>query len=187
MVRVPKIEASLIEGYLDVGVIGILAPKVASVADAHALVAAVKFSPEGNRGAAARSRAANYGLTRSPADYARHANEMTVTAALIETQHGIDNLDAIMTVPGLDYVAIGPNDLGFSLGIGTGMHDARVRALVESAQERIRAQRKPQLTVVSDSHEGREAATAGAKLIAVSDAALLASAGSSFLNNAREQ
>lgn len=187
VVRVPKIEASVIEGYLDVGVIGILAPNVASVADARALVAAVKFSPEGNRGAAARSRAANYGLTRSPAHYARHSNETTVTAALIETQQGIDNLDAIMTVPGLDYVAIGPNDLGFSLGIRAGMHDARVRELVESAQERIQAQRKPQLTVVSDSHQGRKAAAAGAKLIAVSDAALLASAGSSFLNYARDE
>lgn len=185
VVRVPKIEASVIEGYLDVGAIGILAPSVGSVADARALVAAVKFSPDGTRGAAARSRAANYGLTRSPADYARHANEMTVTAALIETQQGIDNLDAIMAVPGLDYVAIGPNDLAFSLGSGVGMQDPRVRTLIESAQERMRAQRKPQLTVVSDSHQARKAALAGAKLIAVSDAALLASAGSSFLDNAR--
>jgi 4-hydroxy-2-oxoheptanedioate aldolase len=181
MVRVPEIKASIIEGYLDVGVLGILAPNVSSADEARALVASVKFTPEGQRGAASKGRAANYGLTQTAADYCRQANQRTFTVALIESQSGIDHLEDIMAVPGLDYLAIGPNDLGLSMGIDEGMVDARVRSIVEGAQARIKAAGKPQLAVVSDVDQARKSVTAGATLIAIPDAALFASAGRTFL------
>jgi 4-hydroxy-2-oxoheptanedioate aldolase len=183
LVRVPEIRASVIEGFLDVGVLGILAPAVATADEARALVAAVKFSPEGMRGAASRSRAAGYGVAQRPEEYCALANRLTFTAALIENQSGVDHLEDIMGVPGIDAIAIGPNDLGFSLGIAGGMADPRVRTLVESAQARIRSRGKPQLTVVSDAPQARRAVAAGATLVAVSDAALLATAGRSFLED----
>jgi 2-keto-3-deoxy-L-rhamnonate aldolase RhmA len=184
-VRVPEISASVIESYLDVGVWGILAPNVSSAADAHALVSAVKFSPRGKRGAAGKTRAARYGLAQTPAEYARQANEASFTVALIESQQGLDELEAIMAVPGIDYVGIGANDLGLSLGIEGGMADARVRALVENAQARMKAFGKPQLSVVMDAGQGRKAVESGGKLIAVPDAALLASAGRDYLLSVR--
>jgi 2-keto-3-deoxy-L-rhamnonate aldolase RhmA len=185
VVRVPEIKASVIEGYLDVGALGILAPQVTSEAEARALVAAVKFSPEGERGSAPGSRAANYGLTQTSSEYVLRANQRTFTVALIETQSGIDDLRAILSVPGLDYVAIGPNDLGLSLGLDGGMAHPRVRTLVEEAQACIKAHGKPQLTVVAHVDQARESAAAGATLIAIPDTALLATAGRSFLNGAK--
>lgn len=185
LVRVPHVTASVIEGFLDAGVLGILAPNVSSAEEARALVAAVKFGPAGTRGAAARSRAADYGLTHSPSRYMRLANRATLTAALIETRQGIDDLESIMAVPGLDCIALGPNDLGLSIGSDAGMTDPRVRALIEGAQARIRAYGKPQLAVVSGAHQARAAAATGATLIAISDAALLADAGRSFLETVR--
>lgn len=184
VVRVPEIKACVIEGYLDVGVLGILAPQVSSEAEARALVAAVKFSPEGMRGSAPGSRAANYGLTHTPAEYVRRANQTTFTVALIETQSGIDHLQSILSVPGLDYVAIGPNDLGLSLGLEGGMAHPQVRTLVEETKARIKAYGKPQLTVVASADQARGSAAAGATLIAVPDTALLAGAGRSFLERA---
>lgn len=185
VVRVPAIEASIIEGYLDVGVAGIIAPDVHSAADAQALVSAVKFAPLGKRGAAARSRAAQYGLVGAPADYFRRANELTFTVALIESQQGIDELEAIMAVPGIDAIGIGANDLGLSMGIDAGIKDPRVRSLVEGAQLRIKAANKPQMAVANDAQQARAAAAAGSRLVATPDFALLAAAGRAFLNDVR--
>ena len=53
------------------------------------------------------------------ADYAEKANETVVTMAMIETKQALDNLDEILSVPGLDAIYIGPNDLHLSLfGVG---------------------------------------------------------------------
>lgn len=185
LVRVPEIRPALIEGFLDVGVTGILAPNISSAAHAQALVAAVKFAPRGGRGAAFGSRDAHYGLTESPADYVRRANERTFTAALIESQQGIDQLEAILAVDGLDYIAIGANDLGLSLGTEAGMADTRVRTLVQDAVARIKALGKRWVAMVSSVGQAMTEARAGAGLVAVSDTALLAEAGRSFLTALR--
>jgi len=183
LVRVPEIKPWVIEGYLDAGVIGILAPHVDSAEQARTLVAAVKLGPEGERRTADRSRACDYGLTRSPAEHRAWSNQNIVTVALIESVRGLDALESIMAVPGLDCVAVGPNDLGRSLGIDTGMADSRVRARVHEAEARIKAYGKPHLTVVTDASHARAARASGARLIAVSDAALLEAAGCLFLES----
>jgi 2-keto-3-deoxy-L-rhamnonate aldolase RhmA len=181
LVRVPQINSSVIEGFLDAGAQGIIAPNVTSVAEARALVAAVKFSPRGDRGSAPKSRAARYGLGPAAGDFHEAANRTTRTVALIESQGGVDHLDGIMDVPGLDYVAIGANDLGLSLGIVGGTADARVRAVVDGVQARISARGKPQLVVVPDAEQVRKAVAEGAQLIAIPDTNLVAASGRAFL------
>lgn len=185
MVRVPEINASVIEGFLEAGVLGIMAPNVSSAAQARALVAAVKFSPEGSCRASGKSRGASYGLANSPAEYARLSNQATFTVALIETQEGIDQSESIMAAPGLDYVALGPNDLGHSLGVNDGMANPQVRAIVDCARARFQAYGKPQVAIVADAAQAREAVATGATLVAVPDATMLAGAGRSFLKDVR--
>jgi 4-hydroxy-2-oxoheptanedioate aldolase len=182
IVRVAENRPSIVEGFLDSGALGIMAPHVTSAAEAQALVAAVKFSPEGTRGAASRTRAAGYGLTGSKADFYRNANATTLTVALIEDRRGIDVLDEIMNVPGLDYLAIGANDLRLSMGTATPADDPAFRALLSGARDRIRSHGKPQVAVVSDAAEANVAISAGARLIAISDAVLLAGAARTFLS-----
>jgi 4-hydroxy-2-oxoheptanedioate aldolase len=53
-------------------------------------------------------------------DYWKYANETILTIAMIETQQALDNLDAILKVPGLDSIYVGPSDLGLSLGFQPG-------------------------------------------------------------------
>jgi 2-keto-3-deoxy-L-rhamnonate aldolase RhmA len=184
MVRVPEVRASIIEGFLDIGVLGVVAPSVSSADEAHALVVAAKFSPEGTRGAAGSTRAADYGLTGSSGEYCRRANRAIRTVALVETERGIAQLDSIMAVPGLDYIAIGTSDLALSLGVESGAHDLRLRSLVDNADARIKAAGKPRLSIVIDAADAQVAAR-DASLIAVPDVSLIASAGRSFLRAAR--
>jgi 4-hydroxy-2-oxoheptanedioate aldolase len=155
LVRVPELEPSVIAEFLDAGVRGILAPRIGSAHDARALVAAVKVSPR------------------------------TFAAALVETRSGLDHLDEIAAVPGLDYIAIGPNDLGRSMGIADGLANPQVQGLVDGAQARLRALGKPQVAVASDVKQAHAAVTAGATLVAVPDSALLAGAGRVFLGAVR--
>jgi 2-keto-3-deoxy-L-rhamnonate aldolase RhmA len=187
IVRVPEIRASIIEGFLDSGALGIIAPNISSAAEAAALVAAVKFSPEGQRGSATRTRAAHYGLMGSKADFYGVSNARTLTVALIESRQGIDALDEILNVPGLDYIAIGTHDLSLSVGVHAAMDHFALSVLISNAQARIKAHGKPQLAVVSEIAEARAAMTSGARLIAVTDSALFAGAARTFLLECNEK
>jgi 4-hydroxy-2-oxoheptanedioate aldolase len=61
------------------------------------------------------------------------AREPTLIGALIESRRAIDQLDSILAVPELDCVAVGPNDLGRSIGTTEGARDHRVRMLIDVA------------------------------------------------------
>jgi 4-hydroxy-2-oxoheptanedioate aldolase len=190
--RVSRIDATEIEGFLDAGVLGIIAPNIETAAQAEALVAAVKFPPHGRRGASSRSRAAGHGLPKENGwagagkfintRYYHEANEATFTAALVETESGLEHLEEIMAVPDLDYIALGPNDLALALSSDSG-GDPRVQELIDAASQRLQAAGKPQIAVVAESNCGKDAVARGATLVAVSDAALISFSGSVFLDS----
>jgi 4-hydroxy-2-oxoheptanedioate aldolase len=80
---------------------------------------------------AARERAASVPIRASiygGADYPQHANDTIVTFAMIETAQALDNLDAIMSVEGLDAIYIGPSDLSLSLGCRPVLDDVDPKA-----------------------------------------------------------
>jgi 2-keto-3-deoxy-L-rhamnonate aldolase RhmA len=112
-------------------------------------------------------------------------NGPTLTGALIESRRAIDQLDSILAVPELDCVAVGPNDLGRSIGTTEGARDQRVRMLVETADRAIAAAGKMRMTVVVDAEAASRAIDGGALLIAVPDATLIAHAGKEFVARAR--
>ena len=97
---------------LDAGCSGVICPMVNTREQAEAFVAACRYPPLGNR-SFGPYRATLYG----GADYAEHANETVVTMAQIETVEALENLDEILSVPGLDAVFVGPSDLGQSIGV----------------------------------------------------------------------
>src|SRR5260370_21029458 len=108
--RVPDIGSSTILRYLDRGIMGILAPHIATEADARQLARACYFGPLGERSFGA-NRATDYnaGLA-DKAPYYRKANEPMLVCALLEDVAVLNNLDAILSVPGIDLYSIGPND-----------------------------------------------------------------------------
>ena len=95
---------------------GILGPHIATEADARQLVRACYFGPLGERSFGAnRGTDYNAGIADKAAYY-REANEQMLVCALLEDVAVLDNLDAILAVPGIDLYSIGPNDFAQSLG-----------------------------------------------------------------------
>src|SRR5258705_2443276 len=98
--RVPDIGSSTILRYLDRGIMGILGPHIATEADARQLVRACYFGPLGERSFGAnRGTDYNAGIADKAAYY-REANEQMLACALLEDIAVLDNLDAILSVPG---------------------------------------------------------------------------------------
>jgi 4-hydroxy-2-oxoheptanedioate aldolase len=116
IVRVTENEPSLILRALDVAAAGILVPQVNSAAAAAAAVRAAKYPPQGERGVAGIVRAARYGFM-PVAEYVAAANANTMVIAQIEDLAAVRDLEAILAVPGLDGIFIGPTDLSLSMGM----------------------------------------------------------------------
>ena len=116
MVRPPSNAYHHIARVLDVGADGIVMPMVGSAEEAAHIVQCMKYPPMGQRGVAlniAHDRYVPGDTKKGLAD----ANRRTGFAALIETEAGIRNIDAIAATKGLDCLWIGHFDLSCSLGI----------------------------------------------------------------------
>lgn len=114
IVRVPSCDPPLIMKALDAGAYGIVCPMIDSAEDARAFVAATRYPPRGGR-----SFGPARGLLYGGADYFDHADETIVRLGMIETREGLEAVDEICAVDGLDGIFIGPNDLGLAMGKGT--------------------------------------------------------------------
>ena len=113
MVRVPWNEPGIVGKVLDAGAYGIICPMINTRAEAEAFVSYCRYPPAGKR-SNGPIRAGIYGVSTS---YQSTANQEVLCLPMIETQEAVDNLDAILDVPGIDAVYIGPSDLGFSMGL----------------------------------------------------------------------
>jgi 4-hydroxy-2-oxoheptanedioate aldolase len=113
LVRVPWNEPGIIGKVLDGGAWGVVCPMVNTPAEAKSLANACLYPPAGKR-SNGPIRAAAYGEA-SP--YQSIANDEVLVIPMIETQEAIDNIDAILDVPGIAGIYVGPSDLGFSLGM----------------------------------------------------------------------
>lgn len=115
VIRVQDSSESSIGKALDIGALGIQVPQVQNAEQALAVVKRAKFHPEGERGVCRFVRAAKYS-TLDRHEYFREANEALVILQL-EGIEALGNIDAIVDVPGIDVLFIGPYDLSQSLGV----------------------------------------------------------------------
>ncbi|HUS17532.1 MAG TPA: aldolase/citrate lyase family protein, partial [Chloroflexia bacterium] len=120
----------LIKPVLDIGADGVIIPLVRTVEDVRRAVAACRYPPAGVRGFGPR-RASGYGELGGP-DYVRLANETVICIVQIEHIEAANNLDAILQVPGLDGIVIGPNDLAGSMGFMGQPHHPEVQKVMEA-------------------------------------------------------
>lgn len=136
--RVPDIQDSTILRFLDRGIQGIVGPHIATQADAEQLVQACYFGPLGRRSFGAnRGTHYNYGLADKAAYY-QEANHQMLVGALLEDAAVLANLDGILSVPGIDYFGIGPNDFSQSLGYPGQPEHPEVRNAMGEITRRIR-------------------------------------------------
>lgn len=132
IVRVPWNDATLIKRAVDAGPDGILVPQVNTAVEATAAVRAMKYPPLGERGAGL-ARAQAWGLAMG--EYYGSANDEVVTLLMIEHILGVENIDEILAVPGVDGVMIGSLDLSGSMNL-LGQTD---HPDVEAATQRVLA------------------------------------------------
>ena len=116
MARVPANQYHYISRALDLGIMGIMAPMVGSAEEARHIVSCTRYPPAGRRGAAFGFASDDY-IGGNVADKIKIANERTLVMCLIETAEGIENVDEIAAVPGVDVLWLGHFDLTNFLGI----------------------------------------------------------------------
>ena len=109
LARVPEGRHDHIKRVLDSGAHGIVVPMVDTPEQARAAIAAAKYPPTGNRSVGGTVHALNYGA--SAGDYYRHANEEILVILQTESPRGVDNAPEIYSLPGVDAIFVGPNDL----------------------------------------------------------------------------
>lgn len=171
--RPPVGEPWLIKQYLDLGFRTLLIPMVNSAAQAAELVEACRYAPAGIRGVA-MSRASRWGRDR---DYLSRADSEICLLVQVETRAGIDNVEEISAVDGVDGIFIGPADLSASLGYRGQPSHPEVLARIEQAIARIRAAGKSPGILSADVAAARRYLELGCLFVAVgTDMGLLARA-----------
>ena len=162
----------LIKRFLDMGVQTLLLPVVNTAGEAAAAVAATRYPPRGMRGFSGGSRSSRFGRIK---DYHTRCEDEICVLVQVETQKGLDNLDAIVATEGVDGVFIGPGDLSAAIGyVGDQNNPAVVEKIVDMIG-RIRKGGKAAGILTPDEGLARRYMEAGTTFTAVgSDLGLLA-------------
>jgi 2-keto-3-deoxy-L-rhamnonate aldolase RhmA len=143
LVRVPGTEYDLIARALDSGALGVMVPLVDTAAQAEFIVSCTRYPPAGGRRGAAFGFAHDDYEGGDVVEKMRRIHERTLVIAMIETRQGLENVEAIAAVPGVDVLWLGHFDLSNFLGIpGEFSHPAfqdALRRIVGAAKKHGKA------------------------------------------------
>jgi 4-hydroxy-2-oxoheptanedioate aldolase len=174
IVRPPWNDMVIIKRLLDAGVQTVLVPTVQSAEEASEAVASTRYPPRGVRGFAGTSRSSRFGRIK---DYHTQCENEICILVQIETQKGLDNLEAIAAVEGVDGIFVGPGDLSASLGYLGRQTDPAFQLILEETITRIKAAGKAPGILTADTAFAHRCLQIGALFVAVgSDSGLLARA-----------
>lgn len=156
MVRVPWNDLVCIKRVLDCGAQAVHIPYVSTYEEAVAAVRACKYPPEGIRGIAGAPRANYYG--DASRKYRELANREILVMIAIETPRGVEELDKILTIDGLDGIFIGPVDLSTSMGHFCSPKHPEVQKKISEIEEKVFSgkQKKLLATVASTVEDAAE-------------------------------
>lgn len=136
LVRPPSANPVFLKKMLDYGVQSFVIPMIESKEQAEAMVRAVLYPPEGIRGVApAMARASRWGAVEN---YAHDADDEICLILQIESREGIENLDEISQVQGVDGLFIGPADLAASYGYIGDTDHPEIEQIIQEALSTIR-------------------------------------------------
>lgn len=165
LVRVPATEYDLIARSLDCGALGVMVPMVDTVAQAEFIVSCTRYPPAGRRGAA-------FAFTHDDFEAGevtqkiRMIHERTLVIAMIETRSGLDNVEAIAAVPGVDVLWLGHFDLTNFLGIPGEFSNPLYREAVQRIAAAARKHGKAAGYMAASPELGREYLGHGFRMIA---------------------
>ena len=133
IVRVAGPFSDMVKPVLDSGAFGIAFPQIATRAEAEATVRAVRYAPQGRAGAMALHTPLCAGACRR-STISRSPTRNILNIVLIKSLAGVDALDDILAVDGLDIVAVARGDLSENLGVAGQFDHPRLREVVAEAE-----------------------------------------------------
>lgn len=116
IVRVPEVQYHLVARVLDAGAEGIMLPRVESRQQVADLVRFARYRPQGERGISTFAGHNDFTRIADVPAFLAAQNERILLLAQIETTAGVENQEAILSVPGLDGCFVGTGDLAMSMG-----------------------------------------------------------------------
>lgn len=169
IVRPPAKEPHLLSRPLDAGAMGLLIPHVDTAEEARKVVRAVKYPPMGERGFKVPNVHRRRFAVENPEEYTRAANEETLLIVQIESRRGLRNLDAILSVDGVDGAVVGRGDLSADLGLMGQMKHPEVSRRVEMTIRACRRRRKIAGLLVPDVQSAKYWIDKGIRLVPYSN------------------
>lgn len=131
LVRVPDARSELVTALLDMGVDGLVAPRVHDAEVAARFAAAMRYPPYGSRGFAHR-RSTRFGLQGGPSTAPEHAPLCLIQ---IESAAAVERAEQIAAVAGVDGLVVGPSDLALDLGVAQGLQSPELAEALVKVQE----------------------------------------------------
>lgn len=177
-----------IKNALDAGARGVVVPMVSSAEKAREVVADSKFPPNGRRGFGSPFTHGTWGVTMS--QYLQTANDNVVVMVQIETKEGVQNVQEIAQVEGVDVLFIGPYDLSISLGYPPPSPDPHpdVEAVIQKILKESHDAKKKCAIYCTSGSQAKERAAQGFDMINVTnDVGAMSEAVASHLNAAITQ
>lgn len=139
-VRVPWNDPVLLKPILEMSPAGVIIPMVNTAEQAAAAVTACKYPPRGARGFGPIRGIDFGGMALS--DYLASADEKTLVIVQVEHRQGVENLDSILDVDGVDSICIGPMDLSGSFGKLGQVGDPEVADAIDTICRKVKASDK---------------------------------------------
>ncbi|MGH9358229.1 MAG: HpcH/HpaI aldolase family protein [Terriglobia bacterium] len=182
LIRLMNNEQEWFKVALDLGAQGVVVPMIETVDDARRAVSFCRYPPQGLRGFAP-IRASRYFLDL--AEYCKSANDEILLVGMIESLRGVQELDGILKVPGLDAIYVGPGDLSASMGSLGNWHTTEVQETIQRVISKCVAAGVPCGTLVEGPEEFARWVARGATLMTLgSDMGFMMQGGSGALKRA---
>lgn len=129
LVRIPEVNKTCILRYLEMGAAGLMIPGSESAEQLENVIKYSKYAPMGERGVSLSRPHTGYGVANGK-EYMECSNKKIVIIAQIESKKGIENIDEILSVAGVDIALLGPNDLSQDMNmLGQFYEDSFVQAI----------------------------------------------------------
>ncbi|MEG0340554.1 MAG: 4-hydroxy-2-oxoheptanedioate aldolase [Acinetobacter sp.] len=178
-------DVGLIKQLLDIGAQTLLIPMIETAEQAELMVKATRYPPEGIRGVgSALARASRW---NSLSNYLNEADEQICVLVQIESKKGLENIDAILAVEGIDGVFIGPADLSAALGHRGNPGHPEVQEIIVSSIKKIRQAGKAAGILSADEKLAKHYLSLGTEFVAVGvDSSLLMKSMSQLLGKFKD-
>ncbi len=167
LVRIPELLRTHVQVCLDGGIPVLVLPDVRSAAAAESFAAMGKYPPLGRRGASSTGAGTGFSLGSDVRRTLEQANAATHMMAMIESDEGLDALDGILSIEGIDMMCVGPNDWSFELGLFGDDAKAALAPKVDRVVEASVAAGKTVALGVSSPQQARHFQTLGARMFFV--------------------